>query len=614
MHVQNLQINPSFKHSQPNQKMSLTKGQIIKGTIDQLHPDQMATIKMGQQHVTAKLEVPVEKGQSYVFEVVSSGDTPELKMIEQQTVKGEPSLSAVLKSMGVPVTKESEQLLSRLLLNNIPVKLSQFKEALILYQQQPNEKTAQTLMTLIKHQLPLSSSIVTSMSQMTLESPQERFETLMQQLSSLSASESTTQLLEFLNTMKTTIASPMETVTIEDTDTLRTLSHALQTKGLTASSDASLPKLLTELLNNQLGLSDPKINQLKQWLNQTRQPLNQQEREQFLAVNRDVLKQWLPNRAVPETTHLITKEALQIALDKVPDKSINYQVKTEAELALSMNRLREQLEQEPSLLNKLNNRLTGAQVETLSRLMNRSSDLSHQQIKDALKPLIDQQLTQTEVKVLTPLIKGSGLIDTLPVDQQFFVGVKDYLFRSGLSYEHQLLETHDVSQNLKQLVIEAQQTIRGNLLALDQLLQGLTDQQMSIVRQDEHFIHYGITLPIATDNEQAVYLEMYGQKSETGALNPDYCHIAIHLELGAIGETIVDMGVQNRLVQLTVINNQDLKSLIEPFKPSLTKGLASLDYHLTSIHHRHFKDREDTVTYKQNFKQPQEYKGWDVRA
>ncbi|GEN55764.1 hypothetical protein GCM10012290_03240 [Halolactibacillus alkaliphilus] len=614
MQVQNLQIKPSFKHAQPNQKMSLTKGQIIKGAIDQLHPDQMATIKMGQQQVTAKLEVPVEKGQSYVFEVVSSGDTPELKMIEQQTVKGEASLSAVLKNMGVPVTKESEQLLSRFLLNNIPVKLSQFKEALVLYQQQPNEKTAQALMTLIKHQLPFSSGIVTAMSQMTLESPQDGFEFLMQQLSSLSASESKTQLLEFLNTMKTTIASPTETVSVEAADKLRALSHALISKGLTVSSESSLPKLLAELLNNQLGLDDKKIIQLKQWLSQTRQPLNQQEREQFLNVNRDALKQWLPKESAVPKTHLITKEAIQVALDKVPDKSISYPIKTEAELVLGMNRLREQLELESSLLNKLNNRLTDVQAETLSKLMSRPSDLSHQQIKDALKPLIDQQLTQAEVKVLTPLIKGSGLIDTLPVEQQFFIGVKDYLLRSGLNYEHQLIETYDVSQNLKQLLLEVQQSTKGNLPALDQLLQGLTDQQMSIVRQDEHFIHYGITLPIVTDNEQAVYLEMYGQKSETGALNPDYCHIAIHLELGAIGETIVDMGVQNRLVQLTVINNQDLKPLIEPFKPSLIKGMASLDYHLTSIHHRPFKDHEDTVTHKQSFKQPQDYKGWDVKA
>src|SRR5690554_8025527 len=115
MQVQSQYKSQTLKHQQSQTKLALSNGQIVKGTIEQLHPDQMATIKMGNQSVAAKLEVPVEKGQSYVFEVTSSGDIPELKMVEPQAVKQEASLGSLLKNMGVPVTKEAEQLLRQLL-------------------------------------------------------------------------------------------------------------------------------------------------------------------------------------------------------------------------------------------------------------------------------------------------------------------------------------------------------------------------------------------------------------------------------------------------------------------------------------------------------------------
>ncbi|GEM00755.1 hypothetical protein SAMN05421839_102136 [Halolactibacillus halophilus] len=616
MQVQSQYKSQALKHQQAQTKLALSKGQIVKGTIEQLHPDQMATIKMGNQSVAAKLEVPVEKGQSYVFEVTSSGEIPELKMIEQQVVKQEASLGALLKNMGVPVTKEAEQLLRQLLSENIPVKPSQFKAALAIYKAHPEPEIKNVLMSMVKHQIPLSSETVTSFARGLADSTSLLVDQLMQTLNELVPSDKLTQLMQQLSMVKTPVASPDSAIFALTDTQMEQIMALFNQKGIQLTQGADVPNALKQLLESQLGVNEQTAQQLKQWVALERLPLNQQERLMFLKQNQAQINTVFPDidGADLGARQSISKEIIQ-AVVKASSEQVALIQKSPSEQMVGMEKLHTFLKEHPSLLEKVTRQLPVNQQQGLQQFMDRPTAGTAGNIKAFLTQLFDQQLTQTDFKALTPLVKETNLLQTLPVEQQFLVGVKDFLLQSGLTYEQQLLDSTDISVTLKQLLLDVQQSSEVKLPAIDQLIQSLTDQQLSIVRQDEHFIHYGVALPITTGEDQEVYLEMYGQKETSGELNPDYCHVAFYLTLGSLGETIVDMAVQNRTIQVTVINNQEVANLLEPLKPSLKDGLARLDYHLTSLHHRPFKDKEPVVNHHDVYKKAAtDQKRWDMRA
>jgi len=618
MQVQSQYKSQTLKHQQSQTKIALSKGQIVKGTIEQLHPDQMATIKMGNQSVAAKLEVPVEKGQSYVFEVTSSGDIPELKMVEPQAVKQEASLGALLKNMGVPVTKEAEQLLRQLLSENIPVKPSQFKAALAIYKAHPEPGIKDALMSMIKHQLPLSSETVASFARVMTESTSVLVDQLMQALNELAPSDKLTQLIQQLSMVKTPVTIPDSVVPALTETQTEQLMALFNQKGIQLTQGTDMPNAMTQLLKSQLGVNEQTAQQLKQWVALDRLPLNQQERQMFLNQNQTQINNVFPDisGAGEDAQQSINKDMIQ-AVVKASSEQVTLIQKSPSEQMVGMEKLHAFLKEHPSLLEKINQQLSSHQQQSLQQFIDHPTAETSENIKALLSQLFDRQLTQTDFKALTPLVKETNLLHTLPVEQQFFVGVKDFLLQSGLTYEQQLRGSSDITVTLKQLLLDVQQSSEVKLPAVDQLIQSLTDQQLSIVRQDEHFIHYGVALPITTDEDQEVYLEMYGQKETSGELNPDYCHIAFYLTLGSLGETIVDMAVQNRTIQVTVINNQEVANLLEPLKPSLKDGLARLDYHLTSLHHRPFKDKEPVVDHHEVYKKAKvktDQKRWDVRA
>lgn len=617
MQVQRQYANQTLNHAQSNKKLPLSKGQIVKGTIEQLHLDQIATIKMGHNRVTAKLEVPVEKGKSYVFEVISSGDIPELKMVEQQAVKHDAPLGALLKKMALPVTKEAEQLLRQLLAENIPVKPQQFKVALDIYKAQPQPEVKNALMSMIKHQLPLSSETVASFSRVITESTAMLVDQLMQALTNMAPSEKLAQLIDQLSMIKTPITSPNETTPSLTDRQIEQVMTLFNQKGLSIDHTTNIPKAVEQLLKSQMGLNEQTAQQLKQWVSLERLPLNQQERQTFLNQNHAQIKEVFPQVNVSDINNeaLVSKEIIQATVAKVSNEKLMLIEKSPTEQMLGTEKLQTFLRENPSIYQKVSQQLTGDNQQLLKQFIESPNGETSQNIQQLLRQLFDRQLTQTDFKTLTPLVKETQLLQTLPVEHQFLVGVKDFLLRSGLTYEQQLMDGSEQGGTLKQLLLDVQQSSQTKIPALDQLIQSLTDQQLSIVRQDEHFIHYGIALPMTTGEEQEVYLDMYGQKRESGELDPNYCHIAFYLTLGSLGETIVDMAIQNRLIQVTVINNQEVSALLEPLKPQLKEGLARMDYQLTSIHHRPFKDKEPTVTHNEMYQATiTDQKRWDVRA
>jgi len=77
-------------------------------------------------------------------------------------------------------------------------------------------------------------------------------------------------------------------------------------------------------------------------------------------------------------------------------------------------------------------------------------------------------------------------------------------------------------------------------------------------------------------------------------------------------ETVIDMQVQNRVVSVTVFNeNNDIIPLAEPLKAALKKGLAEKEYQLSGVFIKQFEKAQPEIT--PVVEQQEEHSGVDFR-
>jgi hypothetical protein len=109
-----------------------------------------------------------------------------------------------------------------------------------------------------------------------------------------------------------------------------------------------------------------------------------------------------------------------------------------------------------------------------------------------------------------------------------------------------------------------------------------------------------------------VTIQWRGKKEKNRKLNPDYCRILFYLTLETLKETVIDVQIQQRIVQISIINDTpNLQKLISSFQPLLKKNLADHQYTLSSI-------KVVPTEKKQNERlvpiEPASYKGVDYRV
>ncbi|MGM9966776.1 MAG: hypothetical protein ACI383_04785 [Rummeliibacillus sp.] len=114
------------------QPLVLKQGQVIHGTIKQLYPEQMAEVQIGGQRMMAKLEIPLQAGNSHYFQVSGVEPDLQLKVISGPMTPSAPmsqQVSQLLESMQLPQTNEMKELASHLLKNNLPMTKEQMQQA-----------------------------------------------------------------------------------------------------------------------------------------------------------------------------------------------------------------------------------------------------------------------------------------------------------------------------------------------------------------------------------------------------------------------------------------------------------------------------------------------------
>lgn len=208
-------------------------------------------------------------------------------------------------------------------------------------------------------------------------------------------------------------------------------------------------------------------------------------------------------------------------------------------------------------------------------------------LQEVLKNILGEKRTADPV---------SGDLSQLPNDwkngETISRQIKHLIKTMGLDYEGELVQNgikqfdREQEHMLKPLLIrflnETHDSEQKN--AGEQLLNRVTAVQL--LSSDNGMIQQlvaQIPLPIPNISKEAM-IQWNGRKQENGKIDPNYCRILFYLDLAAMGDTFVDVQIQNRIMSVAVVNEcEELTVISQPLIKSLREKLQALDYHLTSL-------------------------------
>lgn len=243
-------------------------------------------------------------------------------------------------------------------------------------------------------------------------------------------------------------------------------------------------------------------------------------------------------------------------------------------------------------------------MANLQKLLPELTELSEQQVAKGNQPKL--------VNMLANLSQMNE--QNLPIKDQFLLQAKQFMQFSGVDYEHRIVNEQEQQQSLKQLVLQSLQTGSGPQSELETLLHTINGLQLASVQEDNTFMQASIQIPGMFGMEKNIELEFHSKKGEDGQIDADYCRIAFFLELTKIGATTIDMSIQNRIINITVINdNEEIVTLLNRIKPLLQEGLTKNNYQLSSVKYQPFSEVERTQVKATQTKPKNSYQGVDYR-
>jgi hypothetical protein len=242
-----------------------------------------------------------------------------------------------------------------------------------------------------------------------------------------------------------------------------------------------------------------------------------------------------------------------------------------------------------------------SEVVVRSIIESQRSEPLAQQI-DRLFQTLQQENVQTKpIKQLTELIKGLMQVSNGNPDNDFQLFSKDIVQNVLLATEknlglmdetklwHQLNSDRDKMNetlSLKNMLISASKevAIPGVKEQIDQLIHRLNGQ--SLLYQDNGPTHQIITqIPLFMHNPQTdLTIQWSGKKQVDGTIDPAFCRIIFYLQLPRLNETMIDVQIQNRVMNITIRNNSKaLGKLVTLYSNELKEHLSNMDYHVTSV-------------------------------
>ncbi|GGG80957.1 flagellar hook-length control protein FliK [Paenibacillus radicis (ex Gao et al. 2016)] len=120
-----------------------------------------------------------------------------------------------------------------------------------------------------------------------------------------------------------------------------------------------------------------------------------------------------------------------------------------------------------------------------------------------------------------------------------------------------------------------------------QLVQQVTGQQLLLTpeRNGSMFSHLTMFIPLNGPNgDQTASVQIQTRRGRKGELDANNCRLLFHLSMKTLGDTIVDVNVVDKIVSLNLWNDHPaISALVESARTEVSESLSKAGYQLSSL-------------------------------
>lgn len=610
-----------------NQPLALKQGQVFHGTIKQLYPDQMAEIQVGNQKFIAKLEVPLKAGDAHFFQVTGTNPQTELKIVTgpmAQASTPSQQINQLLESMNLPKSAEMQQLLGHFMKAQLPISKEQMLQAEMWLKALPEGiskvDALQTIQKMIELKMPMINDVFQALmsGQKTsgMTAIMDNFAQLLAKDTTLSES-----LRQNLMQQVQAIAKPFEVET--GSAVLARLLQSLTNSSATMNEKMQALSMLKEsgILPQQATLQNwPKMNEAKAF-----QPIQQagQVIQTILATKPENVRQLVEQlKSWTESQNLLTNEQKQ-QINQLVDRFNQLPVSKQT-LDVFAKQMQDQLLK--AFTQNTADRLFTQDAHTLSMkdhllsLFKQEAN-SPSQTEALMRNLVKNSIDSSQPFIQQVVTQAEALVQNSMDSKAMEHALKTVLKNLGISYEATLgsksADLHMIAHQLKpQLHTLLQETNIPPQMkeAAEMLMTRMNGMQLSSGENGhQHQLIMQVPLEFFGKKMDAT-LQWNGRMKDNGKIDANYARVLFYLQMASMQETVIDMQVQNRVVTVTVFNeNSEIQSLAEPLKAALKIGLAEKNYQLSGVFIKQF-DKGQTEKGGPVVEQREEQSGVDIRV
>ncbi|MCA1053495.1 hypothetical protein LCM10_00750 [Rossellomorea aquimaris] len=577
---------------------TLQNGKVLPVLVHKLIGAGMAEVSSSGRTFIAKLDAPLEAGSNYLVRVNQVEDQLSLSLIHKIT--GDKTSKNVAQALIQHLhSQPANQVLLKAVMEMVNHKIQVTGELIQFASEQLTSGNLNTrlpvLIDMLKAHLPLSERVLLSLE---AGKGKDTFSGLLNDLSArLSASGSDEETIDLIKK----IQSPLQ-LTLAKQVAVKAMENALNQGEAFSSRLAnfgllkSLGILPVELPFQQM--KEALINSFSSSLLQA--GITTKQLHAFLSNMKDLINQ-KPLDAIHELEPVISKLAAEISVGGAADKKT--------------------IDQVVKLLFE-----SGIKQLPISKIGGQLIDLMGDERIKRLESKFDNLLSKwgpvpesNEGKVFNMIRAGieAEVISNLrgeELGQALKTMIRTFGFNleSRLHTQSQISSSTTLKEKLTQLILqhpdaEIQDIAERLVLKMNHpaLISGEQSSIMNIVQQ----------FPLLLFGRQTdLTVQWMGKEKEKGKIDSDHCRILFYLQLDSLQETLVDMHVQNRVISLSIWNEQEsVDEYVQPFIPALKESLQRMDYQLSSVRVKKPADQKDIEQIKDQEMQNVTYSGVDLK-
>ena len=604
--------------------IELVPGQVFKGTVIKHYPNQMSLVQIGPIQVQAKMEANLEPGQKAWLQVQPSSDVVTLKVLDtplEGNAKGGASLEGLMRSLGLPESKESRAIVQALLNANQPVSKETVQAFMGVAQKLGMDNaTIQAFMTALKRNLPLTAETVAGLKAFFSDRPvSQAMQSFMQQAARfIEANGDSARTTGSAIPGNPTPAGPGGQTTGQTMPP--PIGDVRQLVGQLRDKLAAMPVLLgVGMEADEQSASSQSSGNRQNAAGQNTQAMVQQPATTASAATgpQAAATAQLPSSSQPSSP-ITPNQMLAGDQGKGP---VAREVITDARQANAA----------PPTQQMAGSPLEGkGPAPTMTTTAPSSGTVIPQPgqgtpVTAELKAAPQQVVLDTGNQPQQALAQSQpSTARNHPILQLFQqLGItheRDLMGQmiAGSSWEagaHKQMES--VKAMLLQLTQNHAQAIPTALReAADQLLQQVTGQQLMLTQPANHSLSQIVMqIPLRTEQgDETAYVQIESKKKGAGQLDAENCRLFFHLDLQALGTTMIDVNIVNKIISLQIFNDTPgIEALAHAMKGGFTDQLHEVGYQLSSMRVQAIPKQHQKASAAKSAMMS-DYKGVDLRV